>query len=73
MTSMFTLAAIISTPLLTKLAIFGAVACGAWLLLDLLSKGKPRAEARLDDFRDPSRRRGEGAAARAASPSAPTA
>jgi tight adherence protein C len=57
---MFTLAAIISTPLLTKLAIFGAVACGAWLLLDLVSKGKPRAEARLDDFRDPSRRKSEG-------------
>jgi tight adherence protein C len=53
---MFTIAAIISTPLLIKIAIFGAVACGAWLLLDLLSKGKPRAEVRLDDFRDPSRR-----------------
>jgi len=53
---MFTLAAIISTPLLIKLAIFGAVACGAWLLLDVLSKGKPRAEARLEDIRDPMRR-----------------
>jgi tight adherence protein C len=51
-----TLAAVISTPLLIKIAIFGAVACGAWLLLDLLSKGKPRAEVRLDDFRDPTRR-----------------
>ena len=49
-------AAVISTPLLIKIAIFGAVACGAWLLLDLLSKGKPRAEVRLDDFRDPTRR-----------------
>jgi tight adherence protein C len=35
------------------------VACAAWLLLDLFSKGKPRAEARLDDLRDPSRRRGD--------------
>jgi tight adherence protein C len=56
---MLTFAALISMPLLTKIAIFGGVACGAWLLLDLLAKGKPRAEARLDDFRDPSRRRGD--------------
>lgn len=57
---MLTLATLIGTPLLTKVAIFGGVACGAWLLLDLMSgKKKPRAEARLDDFRDPSRRRGE--------------
>jgi tight adherence protein C len=56
---MLTLAALISSELLTKCAIFGAVACGAWLLLDLVSKGKPRAEARLDDLRDPSRRRSE--------------
>jgi len=57
---MFTLAAVISTQLLTKIAIFGAVACGAWLLLDILSKGKPRAETRLDDMRDPSRRNSDG-------------
>ncbi len=56
---MLTLAALISTELLTKLAIFGGVAIGAWLLLEMLSTGKPRAEARLDDLRDPSRRRGE--------------
>jgi tight adherence protein C len=49
-------AAVVSIELLTKLAIFGAVACVAWLLLDVLAKGKPRAESRLDDFRDPSRR-----------------
>jgi tight adherence protein C len=54
---MFTLAAIISAELLTKCAIFGGVACGAWLLLDLISKGKPRAQSRLDDIRDPGRRR----------------
>lgn len=58
---MFTLATLIGMPLLTKVAIFGGVACGAWLLLDLLSSKKNvRAETRLDDFRDPSRRRGEG-------------
>ena len=63
-------ASLISTDLLTKLAIFGAVAAGAWLLLELLAAGKPRAEQRLDEFRDPTatpRRR------HAASPSGPTA
>ncbi len=53
-------ATLVSMPLLTKCAIFGGVACGAWLLLDLLSKTKPRAEARLEDIRDPNRRRNEG-------------
>src|SRR2546423_11548686 len=51
--------ALISMPLLIKCAIFGGVACGAWLLLDILSKKKPRAESRLEDIRDPSRRRSE--------------
>ncbi|MCC7474566.1 MAG: type II secretion system F family protein [Pirellulales bacterium] len=46
-------------PLLTKVAIFGGVACGAWVLLEILSHQKPRAEARLEDFSDPTRRRGE--------------
>ncbi len=55
---MLTFVALISMPLLTKLAIFCAVACGAWLMLDLLSSKKPRAEARLEDLRDPARRRG---------------
>lgn len=59
MTTMILFATFISMPLLTKIAIFGGVACGAWLLLDLFSASKPRAEARLDDFRDPSRRRGD--------------
>ena len=57
---MFILATIISMQLLTKVAIFGAVACGAWFMLELFSKTNVRAEARLDDFRDPSRRRGDG-------------
>ena len=56
---MLTFATLISAQLLTKIAIFGGVACGAWLLLDLLSSKKPRAEARLDDLRDPARRRSE--------------
>ena len=57
---MLIFASLISMSLLTKLAIFGAVACGAWMMLDIFSTKKPRAETRLDDFRDPSRRRGDG-------------
>jgi tight adherence protein C len=49
---------------LTKIAIFGAVACGVWLIMELVAKGSPRAEQRLEDFRDPSRRRGEAAGSR---------
>jgi tight adherence protein C len=55
---MITFAAVISAELLTKCAIFGAVACGAWLLMELLAKSKPRSEQRLEELRDPSRRRG---------------
>jgi len=50
-------ASLISTDLLTKLAIFGAVACGAWWMLELLATGKPRAERRLEEFREPNSRR----------------
>jgi tight adherence protein C len=54
-----TFAALISTPLLVKLAMFGAVAAGAWFLLELLARGNSRAEQRLEDFQDPTRRRGD--------------
>jgi tight adherence protein C len=60
MNSIILLGAIVSTPLLIKLAIFAGVAIGAWLLLELVAKGNSRAEQRLDDLRDPARRRGEG-------------
>ena len=52
--------ALISSDLMTKLAIFGAVACGVWWLLELLAKGKPRAERRLEEFREPNSRKGDG-------------
>jgi tight adherence protein C len=52
--------ALISTDLMTKLAIFGAVACGVWWLLEILAKGKPRAERRLEEFREPNSRKGDG-------------
>lgn len=53
-------AQLVSVDLLTKLAIFGAVACGAWWLMELIATGKPRAERRLDEFREPSSRRSDG-------------
>ena len=34
-------------------AVFGAFAAGAWWLLEVLGSSKPRAEQRLDEFRDP--------------------
>jgi tight adherence protein C len=58
-TTMILAAAIISMQLLTKCAIFFGVVCVAWFLMDMLSSKRPRAEARLDDIRDPSRRRSE--------------
>jgi tight adherence protein C len=54
-----TFAAIISTSLITKLAIFGAVTAVAWWLMDALATGKPRAEKRLDEFREPGTRRAD--------------
>jgi tight adherence protein C len=53
-------ATLISTDLMTKLAIFGAVAAGAWWALELMATGKPRAERRLEEFREPNGRRGDG-------------
>lgn len=52
--------ALVSTDLMTKLAIFGAVACGVWWLLEILAKGKPRAERRLEEFREPNSRKSDG-------------
>jgi tight adherence protein C len=52
-------AALISSALLTKLAIFGCVAVVVWWALDLVATGKPRAEQRLEEFNDPLRRRSD--------------
>jgi tight adherence protein C len=38
-------------------ALFGAFAAATWLLLEFFSSRKPRAEQRLDEFRDPKLRR----------------
>jgi len=39
------------------LAVFGACAVVVWLLMEKLAADKPRAEKRLDEFRDPAKRR----------------
>jgi tight adherence protein C len=53
-------APLISSDLMTKLAVFGAVAAGVWWMLGILAKGKPRAEQRLDEMREPSKNRSIG-------------
>jgi tight adherence protein C len=42
---------------LVPFAIFGLFAVGAWLILETLGARKPRAEERLDELRNPGRRR----------------
>ncbi len=39
------------------LAVFGMFAAAAWWVLERLAAGKPRAEQRLEEFRDPPKRR----------------
>ncbi len=45
--------------ILTPFAIFGAIAAGALWLLDFLTRRKGAAERRLEELKDPSRRRNE--------------
>jgi tight adherence protein C len=42
---------------LVPLAIFGAFACAAWLILNILSAEKPRTLERLEEFKNPIRRK----------------
>ncbi len=51
------IAGILDSDLMIYFAGFGCAAAGAWFLLDLLSRAKPRAEERLDEFRDPNSRK----------------
>ncbi|NOY42017.1 MAG: type II secretion system F family protein [Planctomycetes bacterium] len=53
------LAELISSSLMTRLAVFGAAAAGVWWLLDFLATRKPRAEQRLDDIREPNARKSD--------------
>jgi len=43
-------------------AIFGAIALVVWTLMEKLATGRPRAEQRLEDFRDPGKARARAAA-----------
>ncbi len=52
-----TLLAALPMAKLVPFAIFGLFAVGAWLILETLGARKPRAEERLDELRNPSRRR----------------
>jgi tight adherence protein C len=47
------------SPLVMQLAIFGATAAGIWWLLDVFAGHKPRAEARLEELREPSSRKSD--------------
>ncbi len=51
------LAALIDFSRFLPLAIFGVFAAAAWFLLDLFASGQQRTEQRLDELRDPNRRR----------------
>src|SRR5262245_50184787 len=50
---------LMSNALIMQVAIFGAVAAGAWWLLEFFSRRKPRAVERLEEFREPSSRKGD--------------
>jgi tight adherence protein C len=54
-----TFAGIISQTTITQIAIFGAFAAVAWWILDLMARQKPRAEQRLDEYREPGSRKGD--------------
>lgn len=41
------------------MAVFGAVAAVAWWVLDTMSRSKPRAEQRLEEYREPNSRKGD--------------
>ena len=53
---------------LLPLALFGAVAAGVWWLLDMMVAARPRAEERLDEFKNPQSRRQDKAAAKKSMP-----
>ncbi len=53
------LAELLTTSLMTRLAVFGAAAAGVWWLLDFLATEKPRAEQRLDNIREPNTRKSD--------------
>jgi tight adherence protein C len=55
------IASVVNQNAITQIAIFGATAAVAWWVLDLVSRKQPRAEQRLDEFREPGGRKSDGA------------
>ncbi|MEM9659192.1 MAG: type II secretion system F family protein, partial [Planctomycetota bacterium] len=53
------IAQIVSPTFITQAAIFGFVAAAAWWGLDFFARRKPRAEQRLDEFREPNSRKSD--------------
>lgn len=53
------LAALVSQSTITQMAVFGAVAAVAWWALDAMSRSKPRAEQRLEEYREPNARKSD--------------
>ncbi|BBO32955.1 type II secretion system F family protein [Lacipirellula parvula] len=53
------LAALVSQSTITQMAVFGAVAAVAWWVLDTMSRSKPRAEQRLEEYREPNSRKSD--------------
>jgi len=53
------IAELFSSKLMVMFSVFGAFAAGAWLVLDQIARRKPRAEERLEEFRDPSSRKSD--------------
>ena len=48
---------ILDISFLLPFAVFGVLFTTAWLLVEWMTGGKPRAEERLEEMRDPARRR----------------
>ena len=53
------LADLLTSTLMTRLAVFGCAAAGVWWLLDFIASRKPRAEQRLEDIREPNSRKAD--------------
>ena len=53
------LADLLTSTTMTRVAVFGCAAAGAWWLLDFLATRKPRAEQRLEDIREPNTRKSD--------------
>ena len=53
------LGAILTSKMVTQLAVFGAVAAAIWFFMEMMNRSQPRAEQRLDEIREPNSRKGD--------------